>query len=98
MPLRSLTLTLDWKCWYWEIVMLMQKLLLTGLLIFIRPGTTTQLAVGFCISLGFFLIHTRLQAYVEVPAPCTLPRKFAQTYPQRNRTRKTTFSPRRCSA
>ena len=53
------------QCWYWETVMLMQKLMLTGLLIFIRPGSTTQLAAGFTISLGFLILHTRLQAYVE---------------------------------
>jgi hypothetical protein len=71
--------------WYWEIVMLMQKLLLTGLLIFIKPGTTSQLACGFVISLGFFVWHVRCNAYIEdveddlQAAPSTLSLTFPLT-------------------
>merc|ERR1719162_1548619 len=50
------------KAYYWEIVMLMQKLLLTGLLIFIKPGTTSQLAAGFFISGVFFVLHVKTSA------------------------------------
>lgn len=53
------------QAWYWEVVMLMQKLLLTGLLIFIRPQTSTQLVAGFAISIFFFLLHIKTNAYVE---------------------------------
>ena len=45
--------------------MLMQKLLLTGLLIFIKPNTTSQLAAGFVISAIFFVSHVRVAAYVR---------------------------------
>jgi len=45
--------------YYWEVIMLLQKLMLTGLLIFIKPGTVSQLAVGFAISFGFFILHVR---------------------------------------
>jgi len=53
------------RAYYWEIVMLIQKLLLTGLLIFIKPGTVSQLAAGFVISLGFFVAHVRILAYKD---------------------------------
>jgi len=53
------------QAWYWEVVMLLQKLLLTGLLIFIKPGTVSQLACGFVISIIFFIIHVRTNAYIE---------------------------------
>ena len=45
--------------------MLTQKLLLTGLLIFIKPGTTSQLACGFAISIYFFVLHVRVSAYAR---------------------------------
>jgi hypothetical protein len=51
--------------WYWELVMLTQKFLLTGVLIFIKPGTTSQIAFGFVISITFFVIHVRTNAYIE---------------------------------
>ena len=61
----TLNPTLEEESYYWELVMLMQKLLLTGLLIFIKPGTTSQVACGFFISITFFVIHVRTSAYVE---------------------------------
>ena len=36
-----------------------------GVIIFIQPGTTSQLAAGFAISIAFFILHVRLQAYVD---------------------------------
>jgi len=53
------------EAWWWELVMLAQKLLLTGLLIFIKPDTITQLAAGFLISFTFFCVHVRVNAYVK---------------------------------
>lgn len=35
----------------------------TGLIIFIKPETTTQLAAGFIISLVFFVWHVQTNAY-----------------------------------
>ena len=50
---------------YWEVVILVQKLLLTGLLIFIKPNTVSQLAAGFTISIVFWVLHVRTMAYVN---------------------------------
>ena len=38
--------------------------ILTGLIIFVRPGTNTQLAVGFAISIFFFCLHVKTNAYI----------------------------------
>jgi len=51
---------------WWEIVMLVNKLLLTGLLIFIKPGTVSQLACGFVIAIIFFILHVRYRAFADV--------------------------------
>jgi len=51
------------QAWYWELLMLAHKLLLTGLIIFIKPGTTTQLIAGFAISITFFIWHVQTGAY-----------------------------------
>ena len=51
--------------WYWELVMLAEKLILTGLLIFIKPDSISQLASGFTISMFFFIAHVRCQAYIN---------------------------------
>lgn len=45
--------------WWWEIVTLSQKLLLTGLIIFIRPDTVSQLAAGFMISCSYMVLQVR---------------------------------------
>ena len=45
--------------------MLMQKLLLTGLLIFIKPGTATQLGAGYMIAIFFFVLHIQTNGYVK---------------------------------
>jgi len=55
----------DPAAWYWECVLLMHKLLLTGLIIFIKPGTVSQLAAGFVISFFFYVLHLTTQAYVD---------------------------------
>ena len=46
--------------------MLVNKLLLTGLLIFIKPGTVSQLACGFVIAIIFFILHVRYRAFADV--------------------------------
>lgn len=43
----------------------MQKLLLTGLLIFIKPGTATQLGAGFIIAIFFFVLHIQTNGYIK---------------------------------
>jgi hypothetical protein len=34
-------------------------------LIFFKPNTTSQLAAGFVISIGFYVLHVRTMAYVN---------------------------------
>jgi hypothetical protein len=46
-------------------VLLFNKLLLTGLLIFVKPDTVSQLAAGFMISLVFFALHVEIRPYNE---------------------------------
>ena len=46
-------------------MLLVQKLLLTGLLIFIKPDTVSQLAAGFTISIIFFVLHVKYNAYID---------------------------------
>jgi len=52
--------------WYWELVLLIQKLMLTGVLVFIKPDSTSQLAVGFAVAVIFFVLHVRTGAYCEI--------------------------------
>jgi len=51
---------------WWEIIMLVNKLLLTGLIIFIKPGTVSQLACGFVIAIVFFILHVRYRAFADL--------------------------------
>ena len=53
------------KAWWWENVLLAHKLALTGLIIFIKPDTTSQLAAGFFISFLFLILHLLVNAYAE---------------------------------
>lgn len=45
--------------YYWELIELQRKLILTGLIMFVKPGTATQLAVAFLIMLFFFVLQSR---------------------------------------
>jgi len=44
--------------WWWELEELFRKLTLTGLIIFIAPGTTTQIFISAVIALCFLLLCT----------------------------------------
>jgi len=48
------------RCWYFEIVELVRKLLLTGVLIFIDPGRPGQVAAGMLIAFLSVLLHITL--------------------------------------
>ena len=50
----------------WELVELIRKLLLTGVLIFFLGGTVTQTWFGAFVSLVFMLANTRFQPYAEL--------------------------------
>jgi len=51
--------------WYWEIALILQKLLLTGVVIFFKPGTTIQLALAFLIAFFFLLTHAAVDPFVD---------------------------------
>merc|ERR1712196_304123 len=57
----------DPECWYWELVDMTRKLLLSGFLLFIAPGTIAQPTVGVLIALTFLLLHTRFTP-LKLPA------------------------------
>jgi len=50
------------QAWYWELVELAQKFLLTGVVIFLYPGTMSQIAYAFLFSIFFFILHIRTNA------------------------------------
>jgi len=53
------------RCWWWEIVDTARKLILMGVLIFIAPGTVTQIWVSIALSLCFVLLQTFYMPFVN---------------------------------
>lgn len=51
--------------YYFECVVLVEKLLLTGLLIFVDQGTVFQAFVGVCIAFAFFAVQVRCWPYTN---------------------------------
>jgi len=51
--------------WYWEVVELVRKFMLVSLVIFVEPGTATQLAFAFMIAFAFLVAHVYSKAYPE---------------------------------
>ena len=45
----------------------------TGLIIFIKPQTSTQLVAGFAISIFFFIVHVQTNAYIAGQLKAVLP-------------------------
>jgi hypothetical protein len=54
--------------WYHEITELIRKLILSSVIIFVRPGTVTQIAVAIFVSAGFAVYHFLAQPFVEKSA------------------------------
>jgi CRP-like cAMP-binding protein len=50
--------------WWWECVLLVQKCIMTGLLVIIAPGTTLQLFIGFLFAIIYMMLVLRLGPYV----------------------------------
>jgi len=53
------------EAWFWEVVLILQKVLLTGVIIFFHPGTTIQLALAFMIAFFFMLCHDAVRPYID---------------------------------
>ena len=51
--------------YWWELTELVRKLLLTGVVIFVAPGSLSQLAFAFLVNLFFFVLHINVDAFVE---------------------------------
>ena len=49
--------------WYWEEIELLRKYILTSVIIFVKPGTTAQLATAFVITLCFLVLHVQTYAF-----------------------------------
>jgi len=45
--------------WYWELIEISRKMILSGLVIFLYPGTATQPLIALLITLVFLLLTTR---------------------------------------
>eukprot|EP01043_Picozoa_sp_COSAG02_P043076 COSAG02_NODE_3721_length_6323_cov_3.825353_2_plen_1317_part_00 len=51
------------ECWYWEIVELMRKLLLSGILSLVKRGSIAQAMLGTVIAFAFSVVHVKLEPY-----------------------------------
>ena len=53
------------ECYYWELVEYARKFILSGVLIFIQPGSITQVFVGSVISITYAVLIARLMPYAD---------------------------------
>jgi hypothetical protein len=51
--------------WWWEVVDLVRKLTITGMIIFIMPGTPSQFAFGILLSLFFMMLFVGCRPYCD---------------------------------
>ena len=50
--------------WWWECILLIQKCIMTGLLVVVAPGTSLQLFIGFLFSIIYMMLVLRTGPYV----------------------------------
>eukprot|EP00793_Prasinoderma_coloniale_P002951 PRCOL_00006417-RA len=53
------------ECWYWELVELLRKLVLTGALVFVDAGGSGQVAVGLLVACFFLVSNLALRPYAD---------------------------------
>jgi len=53
------------RCWWWELAEVVRKLALTGIIVFIAPGTTSQSWGAMVIGLFFLLLLNRFAPYED---------------------------------
>jgi hypothetical protein len=51
--------------WWWEEVEMVRKLVLTGIIVFIKPDTPLQMAAGCMLSLLMIIINANFKPYLE---------------------------------
>lgn len=51
------------QVWYFEILELLRKFLLTGVLVFVYPDTPEQIACGFVVTAFFFILYGKMNPF-----------------------------------
>jgi hypothetical protein len=54
------------QCWYWEIVELLRKFLLTGVMSLVSPGSAAQVVMGLLVSFAAVVLYARRRPYSEL--------------------------------
>ena len=62
-PIRFLFHAYEPKFWYWEIIELVRRLILTAVVCVIASGSTTQIVVSMLFSMGFLFLYSTFQPY-----------------------------------
>lgn len=66
MPLGSLFEAYRPECWWFDALELFRRLTMTGLLVFMYPGSSRQLTIALLLALGFIIVYTWLHPYLNV--------------------------------
>lgn len=53
------------QCWFWEVIELGRKLILTSALALVEPGSATQVTVGVLIAFLMVVLNLRLKPYAD---------------------------------
>ena len=55
----------EYRCWYYESLELLRKLVLSSVVIFVLPGSVSQIAIGLLVSVASLVLHVGLAAFEE---------------------------------
>ena len=53
------------RCWYWEVVESVRRLMLTGMLVFCMPDSATQIVIGILIAIFSIFMYGKMGPYVR---------------------------------
>ncbi len=53
------------QIWYFEILELLRKFLLTGVLVFVYPDSPEQIACGFVVTCLFFVLYGKMNPFLQ---------------------------------
>ncbi len=53
------------QIWYFEILELLRKFLLTGVLVFVYPNSPEQIACGFVVTCLFFVLYGKMNPFLQ---------------------------------
>ena len=53
------------KYWYWDLIEILRRLLMTAILGVIERGSVKQIMIAFFMAFAFFLIHQRMKPYLD---------------------------------